>query len=336
MRKILINNIFHNNMIHNKCVMITGAAGFIGSHLTEELLKQDNFLVLIDNFNDYYSGKEEQLKKILNSYEQNREYKLIKADLVENSTFKRINHEVDYVFHLAAQAGVRYSIDNASEVTSNNIVGTVNVFEYASKMTSIKKVIYASSSSVYGNPLYTPVDEDHPKNPISPYAVSKLCGENYANLYFKEYSLPVTSLRFYTVYGPRSRPDMAISKFFTLMLQNKEIVIYGNGTQKRDFTYISDIIDGLILAGENDKSSGAIFNIGLSNPISVNELVDKMYGLVKAEKKIRYIENQKGDVNVTHSNISKASKILNFKPKVTIEVGLESQHEWQLSFLKSI
>jgi len=323
-------------MIHNKSVLITGAAGFIGSHLTETLLKQDNFLVLIDNFNDYYSGKEEQLKKILNSYEQNREYKLIKADLVENSTFKRINHEVDYVFHLAAQAGVRYSIDNASEVTSNNIVGTVNVFEYASKMTSIKKVIYASSSSVYGNPLYTPVDEDHPKNPISPYAVSKLCGENYANLYFKEYSLPVTSLRFYTVYGPRSRPDMAISKFFTLMLQNKEIVIYGNGTQKRDFTYISDIINGLILAGENDKSSGETFNLGWSNPISVNELADKMYGIVKAERKIRYIENQKGDVNVTHSNISKASKILNFKPKVTIEVGLESQHEWQLSFLKSI
>ena len=327
---------FHNNMIHNKSVMITGAAGFIGSHLTETLLKQDNFLVLIDNFNDYYSGKEEQLKKILNGYEQNREYKLIKADLVESSTLKQIDHEVDYVFHLAAQAGVRYSIVNSSEVTYNNIVGTVNIFEYASKMSSIKKVIYASSSSVYGNPLYTPVDEDHPKNPISPYAVSKLCGEHYANLYFKEYNLPVTSLRFYTVYGPRSRPDMAMNKFFTLMLQNKEILIYGNGTQKRDFTYISDIIDGLILAGENDKSSGEIFNIGRSNPISVNELVDKMYDIAKAEKKIRFIENQKGDVNITHSNISKARKILNFKPKVTIAVGLENQYEWQLAFLKSI
>jgi len=323
-------------MIRNKSVLITGAAGFIGSHLTETLLKQDNFLILIDNFNDYYSGKEEQLKKILNSYKQDREYKLIKADLVEKSTFKQIDHEVDYVFHLAAQAGVRYSIDNASEVTYNNIVGTVNIFEYASKISSIKKVIYASSSSVYGNPLYTPVDEDHPKNPISPYAVSKLCGENYANLYFKEYNLPITSLRFYTVYGPRSRPDMAINKFFTLMLQNKEILIYGNGTQKRDFTYISDIINGLILAGENDKSSGEVFNIGWSNPISVNELVDKMYDIVKAEKKIRFIEKQKGDVNVTHSNISKASKILNFKPKVTIEVGLENQYGWQFSFLKSI
>ena len=315
--------------------MITGAAGFIGSHLTETLLKHNNFLVLIDNFNDYYLGKEEQLQNILKNYEQNREYELIKANIVENSTFNKISHEIDYIFHLAAQAGVRYSIDNASEVTSNNVVGTVNVFEYASKMPSIKKLIYASSSSVYGNPLYTPVDEDHPKNPISPYAVSKLCGENYANLYFKENNLPVTSLRFYTVYGPRGRPDMAIRKFFSHMLQNKEILIYGDGSQKRDFTYISDIIDGLILAGENDKSDGEIFNIGGSNPISVNELVSKMYGMVKVEKKIRHIENQKGDVYVTHSDISKARKILDFKPKVTIEVGLENQYEWQLSFLKS-
>ncbi|MFX1446902.1 MAG: GDP-mannose 4,6-dehydratase [Promethearchaeota archaeon] len=319
-------------MINNKSVMITGAAGFIGSHLTEILLKHNNFLILIDNFNEYYPGKEEQLQKILNNYEQNREYKLLKADLVENSTFNKINHEIDYIFHLAAQAGVRYSIDNASEVTSNNIVGTVNVFEYASKTPSLRKLIYASSSSVYGNPLYTPVDENHPKNPISPYAVSKLCGENYANLYFREYNLPVTILRFYTVYGPRGRPDMAIKTFFSQMLQNKEILIYGDGTQKRDFTYISDIIDGLILAGENEKSSGEIFNIGGSNPISINELVSKMYNIVKVEKKIRFIEKQKGDVNITHSDISKARRILNFKPKVTIEEGLANQYEWQLSF----
>lgn len=318
-------------MIKNKSVLITGAAGFIGSHLTEILLNSNNFLVLLDNFNDYYPGKEEQLQKILNNYDQNRDYKLIRADLVENSTFNKINHEIDYIFHLAAQAGVRYSIDNASEVAFNNIVGTVNVFEYASKLPSLKKVIYASSSSVYGNPLYTPVDEDHPKNPISPYAVSKLCGENYANLYFGENNLPVTSLRFYTVYGPRGRPDMAIKKFFSHMLKNKEILIYGDGTQKRDFTYISDIINGLIQAGENDKSRGEIFNIGGSNPISVNELVSIMYDIAKVEKKISFIEKQKGDVNITHSDISKAKRILNFKPKVTIEVGLGKQYEWQKS-----
>jgi UDP-glucose 4-epimerase len=322
-------------MINNKSIMITGAAGFIGSHLTEILLKHNNFLVLIDNFNDYYLGKEEQLQKILNNYEKNKEYELLRADLVENSTFNKVNHEVDYIFHLAAQAGVRYSIDNASEVSFNNIIGTVNIFEYASNLDSVRKIVYASSSSVYGNPLYTPINEDHPKNPISPYAVSKLCGENYADLYFKEYNLPITSLRFYTVYGPRSRPDMAIRTFFSHMLENKQILIYGDGTQKRDFTYVSDIINGLILAGENDKSSGEAFNIGGSNPISVIELVNKMYKIAKVEKKIRFVDIQKGDVSVTHSDISKARKILNFNPKVSIEVGLESQLEWQLSRLKS-
>ncbi|MHA1233536.1 MAG: GDP-mannose 4,6-dehydratase [Promethearchaeota archaeon] len=318
-------------MIKNKCILITGAAGFIGSSLTETLLKHNNLLILLDNFNDYYPGKEKQLKEILSEYSQNSDYKLIKGDLVKNSTLTNITDEVDYVFHLAAQAGVRYSIDNSSAVTYNNIVSTVNIFEYSINIPSIQKVIYASSSSVYGNPVYTPVDEEHPKSPISPYAVSKLSGEIYANLYYKEYNLPITSLRFYTVYGPRGRPDMAIRIFFKLMLQNEEISIYGNGTQKRDFTYISDIIDGLILAGENESAKGEIFNLGSSSPIEVNELVDKMYSITKVQKKLRYIEKQKGDVELTHSDISKAKKLLGFSPKVNIDVGLKNQYKWQIS-----
>jgi UDP-glucose 4-epimerase len=323
-------------MIKNKNVMITGAAGFIGSHLTETLLKGENFLILIDNFNDYYAGKEKQLNAILSNYRQNSDFVLIKGNLVDELTLKQVEQEPDYIFHLAAQAGVRYSIDHASEVTHNNLVSTVNVLEYALKNSSIKRVINASSSSVYGNPIYTPVDENHPKNPISPYAVSKLCGEIYANLYFKENNLPTTSLRFYTVYGPRGRPDMAIKKFFNLMLQNKEILIYGDGTQKRDFTYVSDIVNGLILASEKNGAIGEIFNLGGSNPVTVNELVDKMYSLVKAEKKIRYIEKQKGDVNITHSDTSKAKKILDFTPEVNIDVGLRNQYEWQKNYFNNL
>ncbi|MBY9008379.1 MAG: GDP-mannose 4,6-dehydratase [Candidatus Lokiarchaeota archaeon] len=319
-------------MIKNKCILITGAAGFIGSSLTETLLKHDNLLILLDNFNDYYPGKEKQLKEILSDYSQNSDYKLVKGDLVKFTTLTNINDEVDYVFHLAAQAGVRYSINNSSAVTYNNLVSTVNVFEYSIKIPSIQKVIYASSSSVYGNPVYTPVDEKHPKNPISPYAVTKLCGEIYADLYYKEYNLPITSLRFYTVYGPRGRPDMAIRIFFNLMQQNKEILIYGDGTQKRDFTYISDIIDGLILAGEKDSATGEVFNLGGSSPIEVNELVEKMYSITKVQKKIRFIEKQKGDVDLTHSDITKARKLLGFSPKVTIDVGLKNQYQWQTSY----
>ncbi len=315
-------------MLKNKSILITGAAGFIGSHLTEELLREGNFLVLIDNFNDYYLGKREQLKDILNNFQSKKNYILIEGNLVDLEIFKCITEEIDVIFHLAAQAGVRYSIDNAAEVTNNNILSSVNLFEYAVQK-KIEKVVFASSSSVYGNPLYTPIDENHPKNPISPYAVSKLCGEYYADYYYREYKLPITSLRFYTVYGPRGRPDMAIRKFFHKILKNEEIIIYGDGNQLRDFTFVSDIVNGLVLSAESDKASGEIFNLGCSNPINVNDLVEKMYNITKKSKKLRYIEKQKGDVDITYSNISKASKILGFTPKVKIDEGLQIQYDWQ-------
>ncbi len=317
-------------MLKNKVIIITGAAGFIGSHLTEKLLDHNNFLILIDNFNEYYLGKEERLKKITENYQLNKDFNLIRGDLTNKLIYNKINQEIDYIFHLAAQAGVRYSINNASEVSYNNIISTVNVFEYALKIKNVQKIVYASSSSVYGNPIYTPCDEEHPKNPISPYAITKLCGEIYANYYYKEYELPITSLRFYTVYGPRGRPDMSISKFFSLMLKEKEITIYGNGEQLRDFTYISDIIDGLILACEKESSNGEIFNLGCSNPISVNELVNKMYKITNEEKNIKFIEKQQGDVDITHSNITKARKLLNYNPKVEIDEGLMCQYKWHI------
>ena len=320
-------------MIKNKTIIITGAAGFIGSHLTEVLLKNNNFLILIDNFNDYYSGKEEQLEEITKKYQNKKDFILFREDLTNKSLYKKVNYEIEYIFHLAAQTGVRYSINHAAEVSKNNIISTLNIFEYALKINTIQKIVYASSSSVYGNPIYTPVDENHPKNPISPYAVSKLCGEIYANYYYQEYNLPITSLRFYTVYGPRGRPDMAIRKFFNLMLKNKEISIYGNGEQLRDFTYISDIINGLILACEKDASNGEIFNLGCSNPISINDLVKKMYKITNKLKKVKYIDKQQGDVDITYSNIEKASKILKFNPKVEIDEGLINQYQWQIKNL---
>jgi len=320
-------------MIKNKTIIITGAAGFIGSHLTEVLLKNNNFLILIDNFNDYYSGKKEQLEEITKNYQNKKDFILFREDLTNKSLYKKVNYEIEYIFHIAAQAGVRYSINHAAEVSKNNIVSTLNIFEYALKINTIQKIVYASSSSVYGNPIYTPVDENHPKNPISPYAVSKLCGEIYANYYYQEYNLPITSLRFYTVYGPRGRPDMAIRKFFNLMLKNKEISIYGNGEQLRDFTYISDIINGLILACEKDASNGEIFNLGCSNPISINDLVKKMYKITNKLKKVKYIDKQQGDVDITYSNIEKARKILKFNPKVEIDEGLINQYQWQIKNL---
>jgi UDP-glucose 4-epimerase len=317
-------------MIRNKTILVTGGAGFIGINLCEKLLENDNFVIIIDNFNDYYKGKESQFNEMIKNYENEKDYLLIKGDLVNKGIFNAIDHEVNYTFHLAAQAGVRYSIQNPFDVSQNNILSTINVFEYSLRE-SPKKVVYASSSSVYGNPKYTPLDEEHPKNPISPYAVSKLMGEFYADYYYRENQLPVTSLRFYTVYGPRGRPDMAIRKFFTSMLMEDEIFIYGDGTQLRDYTYITDIVNGMILAAESSKSSGEVFNLGCSNPINVLDLVDKMYNLSGKKRRIKHVEKQKGDVDITYSDITKAKKILGYEPVVHIDEGLKKAYEWQIN-----
>ena len=319
-------------MIKNKNVLITGGAGFIGSNLFKQLMQHDNNTTIIDNFNNYYLGKEEQLRKITSEFNTSQGYNIIKGDLLDKTIFNEIKCDIDIIFHLAAQAGVRYSIVNPAEVTKNNIVSTVNIFEYAIKC-NVKKVILASSSSVYGNPIYTPLDEDHPKNPISPYAISKLAGEFYADYYFRELNLPVCSLRFYTVYGPRGRPDMAMRKFLDLILKDKEITIYGDGEQIRDFTYVSDILNGLILSAEKKESIGQIFNLGCSNPIKVNDLVDKMYDIADKPKKVKYIEKQQGDVEITYSNINKANNLLGFYPKVKIDEGLKKTYEWQKNYL---
>ncbi len=321
-------------MLKNKNIIITGASGFIGSHLSEELIGNGNFLILIDNFNEYYTGKEKNLTDLTNKYENKKDFILIKKDLRDNSTLKEISYDIDIIFHMAAQAGVRYSIKHPIEVMDNNIKSTVNLFEFCLNK-NLEKIVHASSSSVYGNPEYTPVDEDHPKNPISPYAVSKLCCEKYAEFYHRLYGLPITSLRFFTVYGSRQRPDMAIRKFFDSISNNREITIYGNGEQLRDFTYISDVIDGIIAAGENSRSVGEEFNIGCSNPITVNELVNLMYSIANKQKNLRYIEKQLGDVDITYSSVDKSKKILGYSPKIQIIQGLKNQYQWQINFNKN-
>jgi len=321
-------------MIKNKNILITGGAGFIGTHLFETLIQENNYIEIIDNFNQcYYSGKEANLASVTQNYEILKDYKVIKGDLLDKSIYSKITDDLDIIFHLAAHAGVQYSMLNAEQVTRNNIGGFVNLLEFAIKK-EIKKLVNASSSTVYGNPIYTPVDENHPKNPICPYGLSKLCGEIYADYYFREYSIPITSLRFYSVYGPRGRPDMVVGKFFDLVLQNKELIIYEDGEQLRDFTYISDIINGLILASEKKESSGQAFNLGWSNPISINQLVNKIYDIVNKPKKVNYKEKQKGDMDITHADINKAKNMLNYQPKIDIDEGLQRTYNWLIKKLK--
>jgi len=315
-------------MLKHKKVLITGAAGFIGSSLTKILLEHSNFVILVDNFNDYYSGKEEKLNAILKNYQRQKEYILIKENILNSKLYDKLDRNLDCIFHLAAQPGVRYSIKHASEVSNTNINGTINLLEFAKNLDDLQRFVFASSSSIYGNPIYTPCDEDHPKNPISPYAISKLAAEIYTNYYFKQFEIPITILRFYTVYGPNGRPDMAIAKFFNHILQEEPISIYGTGEQLRDFTYISDIINGMILASEVKEAVGESFNLGYSNPISVNNLVDMIYDITNAQKNVRYEEKRMGDVDITHSKIEKAKKILQYRPEINIQEGLNKYYAW--------
>ena len=315
-------------MLKNKKILITGAAGFIGSFLTKVLIEQNNFLILVDNFNDYYSGKEERLNSILKNYDPEKDYTLIKEDILNPKLYNKLDSNVEYIFHLAAQPGVRYSIKHASEVSNTNINGTINLLECAKRLDGLQRFVFASSSSVYGNPVYTPCDEEHPKNPISPYAISKLAAEIYTDYYFYQFEIPITNLRFYTVYGPNGRPDMAIAKFFNLILKNKPISIFGSGEQLRDFTYVSDIVNGMVLAGQVKAAVGETFNLGYSNPISVNELVDMIYEITNTQRRVQYEERQMGDVDITHSKIEKAKQILHFEPEISIQEGLKKYYAW--------
>ena len=300
--------------------LVTGCTGFIGSHLVDKLLEQGYEVIGMDCFTDYYPReiKEANISNALKS----RDFKFIEKDILEMDKFP----DVDYVFHLAAQAGVRASWGKSFEIyTRNNIEATQRLLEFY-KERKIKKFVYASSSSVYGD-AELPMKEDSLLKPVSPYGVTKLAGENLCYLYWKNYSVPTVSLRYFTVYGPRQRPDMAIHKFVKAILNNEEIIIYGNGTQTRDFTYVNDAVEANILAAENDVL-GEVFNIGGGSRISVNDLIAEIVKLTGIRAKIKYTEKQKGDVNDTMADISKARNMLGWKPEIDIYRGLKEYLGW--------
>ena len=302
--------------------LITGCAGFIGSHLVDRLLEQGYDVIGIDCFTDYYS-REIKDANISNALDHNN-FKLIEEDILNMEKLP----EVDYVFHEAAQAGVRASWGKTFEIyTRNNIEATQKLLEFY-KDRQIKKFVYASSSSVYGD-AELPMKEDSLLKPVSPYGVTKLAGENLCYLYWKNYNVPTVSLRYFTVYGPRQRSDMAIHKFVKTIFREDEITVFGDGTQTRDFTFVDDIVEATILAAESD-SVGNVFNIGGGSRISVNELIKRMEDITEKRIKVNYIEKQKGDVKDTLADTSKAKELLNWEPKVNIDEGLKKYIKWYL------
>ena len=300
--------------------LVTGSAGFIGSHLVDKLLEQEYEVIGMDCFTDYYARKikETNISNALKS----RDFEFIEEDILNMEKFP----DVDYVFHLAAQAGVRASWGESFEIyTRNNIETTQKLLEFY-KDRNLTKFIYASSSSVYGD-AELPMIEDSLLKPFSPYGVTKLAGEHLCYLYWKNYNVPTVALRYFTVYGPRQRPDMAIYNFVKAILNGDELSVFGDGTQTRDFTFADDVVKANILAAESD-SVGEIFNIGGGSRISVSNLINEIEKIVGKKAKIKYIEKQKGDVRDTLADVSKAEKGLGWKPKTEINRGLERFIKW--------
>jgi UDP-glucuronate 4-epimerase len=307
-------------------ILVTGGAGFIGSNLIERLLEEGYEIVCLDNFNDYYNP--EIKRNNIKSFLRERFFKLVEADIRDKDTLKRIfeKYKFQNVIHLAAQAGVRLSLEQPNLYVDVNVNGTLNLLEL-SKEYKIKNFVFGSSSSVYGATKEIPFSEEGKLKPISPYGVSKRTGELLCYTYNHLYNLSVTILRFFTVYGPRQRPDMAIHKFTKLIDEGKEIYLYGNGETSRDYTYISDIVEGIISALNNDFNY-KIFNLGNSNPTTLSHLISLIERNLNKTAKIKYLPEQPGDPSVTFADISKSKKILNYNPKIKMEEGIKRFGEW--------
>lgn len=307
-----------------KAVLVTGGAGFIGSHVVEHLLKENTRVLCLDNFDPYYDQglKRENILSFL----ENENFTLIEGDIRDKKLLESLIEEenVDYIIHEAAQAGVRASVKDPQKVHRVNITGTLRILMAA--LNSDVKIVNASSSSVYGKVEYLPFDEGHPKNPVSPYGASKLAAEHYCRVFGELYGLRITSLRYFTVYGPRMRPDLAISVFTEKALKNDPIEIFGDGTKTRDFTYIGDAADATLLAMR--KGEGGAYNIGGGSRISINELARKIIELTESESEIIHSQNVKGDAVHTLAEVSKAKRELGWKPKISIDEGLRKFVTW--------
>ena len=304
--------------------LVTGAAGFVGSHLCERLLQQGFDVKGIDSFTDFYPKwiKEKNILSLM----REEKFEFIAEDL-NRLDLKKLLRKTDYIFHLAAQAGVRASWgQNFSIYTQNNIEATQKLLE-AAKASQIKKFIYASSSSVYGFCPELPMSETSPVCPFSPYGVSKLAAEQLCFLYFKNYGVPCVSLRLFTVYGPRQRPDMAFFKFFRAIGEDKQISIFGDGKQTRDFTYIDDVIEANFAALEKGKK-GEIYNIGGGNRKKLEDIFPILENICQKKIKVKLEERQKGDVPHTLAKIDKARKDLDYSPRIKLYDGLKEEWIW--------
>ena len=308
-------------------ILVTGGAGFIGSHLAESLLEKGYSVVVIDNFNNYYNPKQKEnnIQKALT----NPNYKLVKGDILNKELIQELFQQEKFnaVVHLAAMAGIRNSIENPELYQKVNVEGTLNLLIAATK-NNVKKFIFGSSSSIYGTNTKIPFEEtDKADDQICPYASSKKAGESFCRAYHHLYGIQVACLRFFTVYGPRGRPDMAPFLFTDKVINNKEITIFGDGSSSRDYTYVKDIVQGIIKSIEIELTF-EIFNIGNSSPTKLMEFINTIEIITNKKATLTHIEKRQGDMDVTYANISKAQSTLNYQPKTTLQEGMRKFIDW--------
>jgi len=310
-------------------IMVTGCAGFIGSHVSEKLIKEGYQVVGIDNFDPFYPRAVKE--RNMEDFRDDPNFHFYELDLREDTSLDHIEKKIDIIIHLAGKAGVRPSIDDPQSYIENNITATKTVLEYMRKK-HIKKMAFASSSSVYGNAKKIPFRESAKLDqPISPYAFTKKSCELLNYTYHHLYDLDIVNMRFFTVYGPRQRPDLAIHKFLNLMRKGECIPVYGDGTTARDYTYIDDTVKGIIQTCDYLESNQDIYdtiNLGNSFPILLGDLINILGKEAKVEPFIKQMPLQEGDVKQTYADIRRAEKLVGYKPKVKFEQGIKRFVEW--------
>jgi len=315
-------------------ILVTGNAGFIGSHLNKALLDKSYRVIGVDNFNDYYNPKfkEENVKELAN----NENFKQYRVDIVNIEKLEKVfqDSEIDLIVHLAARAGVRPSLENPQLYERVNVQGTKNLLQMTEKF-KINRFIFGSSSSVYGIQKKIPFSEnDVLQKPVSPYAETKLKGEKLCQKYAEKYGINMTILRFFTVYGPKGRPDMAPYLFTKALMKDKTIIKFGDGSSSRDYTYVDDIVAGIIQAIEKPFKF-EIFNLGNNNPVSLNDFIALVEKLTDKKAKIEIKDRHPADVPKTYADISKAKKLLNWQPETDLETGMKKFVEWYINQRKT-
>jgi UDP-glucuronate 4-epimerase len=305
--------------------LVTGCAGFIGSHLTESLLADGEDVIGVDCFNDNY-GRRDKLRNLERAQEWDG-FEFVPIDLSRGDLFDLVA-ECDVVYHLAAEPGVRPSWGQRFEqYVRNNVVATQHLLE-AARTAPPHRFVYASSSSIYGQAEEFPTREDVVPRPFSPYGVTKLSGEHLCDLYHGNYGVQTVSLRLFSVYGPRQRPDMAFNIFSRSILEGEPITVFGDGRQTRDFTYVGDVVAALRRGASEERAVGGTFNVGGGSQVSLNDALEALANIAGVAPEVTYRERQHGDVMDTCADAGRSREVLGFAPATTLETGLAAEFEW--------